>query len=144
MANVSPEIVLGMLFFTLSGINVDFLGWKLRSRTYITKKTLLTTRHVELVDKKEFIAAALDPEYEIYVVYVGSVSSDVFPICSPLKLNVHPFCRLQVSGLIAKEDPTKVSAKYSDFADVFSSDLAFKLPKHTGINNHAIDLVKSY
>ena len=30
VANVSPEIVLGMLFFILSGIDVDFLGWELR------------------------------------------------------------------------------------------------------------------
>ena len=43
--------------------------------------------------------------------------------------------------MIAEEAPTKVSAKYSDFADVFSLDLASKLPKHTRINNHAIELV---
>ena len=35
----------------------------------------------------------------------------------------------------------KVPAKYSDFADVFSSDLASELPKHTGINNPAIESV---
>ena len=30
VANVSPEVVLGMLFLTLSGANVDFLSQKLR------------------------------------------------------------------------------------------------------------------
>ena len=35
----------------------------------------------------------------------------------------------------------KVSAEYLDFADVFSSDLTSKLPEHTGINDHAIELV---
>ena len=30
VANVSPKVVLGMLFLTLSGANVDFLGRKLR------------------------------------------------------------------------------------------------------------------
>ena len=30
VANVSPEIVLGMLFLTLSGANIDFLGCKLQ------------------------------------------------------------------------------------------------------------------
>ena len=44
--------------------------------------------------------------------------------------------------MIIEEAPTKVSAKYSDFADVFSADLASELPKHTGINDHAIELVK--
>ena len=35
----------------------------------------------------------------------------------------------------------QVSAKYLDFADVFSPDLASELLEHTGINNHAIKLV---
>ena len=37
----------------------------------------------------------------------------------------------------------KVPAKYLDFADIFSADLASELPKHTGINDHAIKLVNS-
>ena len=45
--------------------------------------------------------------------------------------------------MIAEEAPTKVPAEYSDFADVFSPDLASELPVHTGINNHAIKLVDS-
>ena len=32
----------------------------------------------------------------------------------------------------------KVSAEYGDFANVFSLDLASKLPKHTGINDYSI------
>ena len=44
--------------------------------------------------------------------------------------------------MIAKEAPTKVPAEYSDFADVFSPDLAFELPEHNGINDHVIELVK--
>ena len=56
-------------------------------------------------------------------------------------LDVHPSRRPQVSGLIAEEAPTKILAEYSDFADVFSPDLASKLPEHTGINDHAIELV---
>ena len=86
--------------------------------------------------KKEFAAAALDPEYETYVVHVASLSST--PLAS---LDVHPSRRPQVSGLIAEEAPTKVPAEYSDFADVFFPDLAFKLSEHTGMNDHAIELV---
>ena len=63
------------------------------------------------------------------------------PSFSPLELNVHPFRRPQVSNLIAKEALTKVSAKYLDFADIFFLDLASELLEHTGINNHAIELV---
>ena len=30
VANFSPKVVLGMLFFTLSGTNIDFLDWELQ------------------------------------------------------------------------------------------------------------------
>ena len=53
VANVSPEVVLGILFLTLSGADIDFLNWEFRWRTYTTKKALPTTRRVELVGKKE-------------------------------------------------------------------------------------------
>ena len=140
VANVSPEVVLGMLFLILSGADIDFLGRELRWRTYSTEKAFPTTRHVQLEGKKEFTVAVLDLEHESYVVHVGLVSSDELP--SSL-LDVHPSRRLQLSGLIAEEAPTKVLAEYLDFADVFSPDLASELPEHTGINNHAIDLVDS-
>ena len=141
VANISQEILLGMPFLTLSSADVDFLGRELRWRTYSTKEALPTTRRVKLVGKKEFTAAALDLEHETYIVHVGLVSSDTSPSSSPSKINIHPSRRPWVSGLIAEEAPTKVLAKYSDFADVFSSDLTSELPKHTGFNNHVIELV---
>ena len=139
VANISLKVVLGIPFLTLSGVNVDFLGCKLQWRTYTTKEALPTTRHVELGGKKEFAVAALDREYKTYVVHVRLVSSNALPSSSPL--NVHLLKRPQISGLIAKKAPTNVPAKYLDFADVFSLNLAFKLSKYTGINNHAIELV---
>ena len=138
LANVSPEVVLGMPFLTLSNADVDFLSRDLRWRTYTTEEALPTTRRIELVGKKEFAAAALDPEHETYVVHVASLSST--PLVA--SLNVHPSRRPQISGLIVEEAPTTVPAEYSDFADVFSPDLASELPEHTGINNHAIELVE--
>ena len=139
VANVSLEVVLGMPFLTLSNANVDFLGQDLRWRTYTTEKALPTTRCVELMGKKEFAVAILDPEYETYVVYIASLSS------APLvaSLDVHSSRRSQISSLIVKEAPRKVFAEYSDFADVFSLDLASKLPEHTEINDHIIKLVDS-
>ena len=141
MANVSPKVVLEMLFLTLSGANVDFLGCELRWRTYTTKEALPTTRRIELVGEKEFAAVAFDSELKSYVVHVGSVSSDVSPSSFLLELDVHFSRRPQVSGLIAEEALIKISAKYLDFADLFSLDLASELPEHIRINNHAIKLV---
>ena len=69
------------------------------------------------------------------VSFVASLSS------SPL--DIHPFYRPQINGLIAKKVLTKVLIKYIDFVDISSSDLAFKLSEHTKINNHAIKLVNT-
>ena len=142
VANISPEVVLGMLFLTLSNVDVDFSGWELRWKTYTTKKALPTTKRVKLVDKKEFVAAMLDPEHKTYIVHVGSVNSVTSSSSSPLKLNIYLSRRFQIFGLIAKETPTKVSAEYLDFPNVFSLDLISKLPEHTRIMDHAIKLVK--
>ena len=130
-----------MPFLTLSDADIDFLDRELRWRTYTTEEALSTIKRVELVGNKEFAAIALDPESETFIVYVALFNSDASPNSSPLELNIHPSRRPQVSGLIAEEAHTKVSAKYSDFADVFFSDLASELSEHTGINDHARELV---
>ena len=122
-----------MLFLILSGADVDFLDRELRWRTYTTKEAFLTTKRVELVGKKEFAAAALDPENETYVVHIGSVNSDASLSSSPLELNIHPTRRSQIAGLIAKKALTKILVKYVDFADIFCPDLAFELPEYTSL-----------
>ncbi len=38
--------------------------------------------------------------------------------------------------------PTEISAKYSDYTDVFSSDLAMELSENTGMNKYVIKLIK--
>ncbi len=76
LADVSPDIVLGMLFLTMSNADVDFQARDLQWRSYTTRKVLPTTRQVELIGKKEFAAAALDPEHEAFVVHVAALSID--------------------------------------------------------------------
>ena len=93
VVNVSLEMILRMSFLTLSGIDVDFLGRKLRWRTYTTKETLPTTRHVELVGKKEFATAALNLESETFIVHVASLSFNASPSSFSLKLNVYLSCK---------------------------------------------------
>ena len=41
VANVSPEVVFGILFLTLSGADIDFLGRELRWRTFTIEKILM-------------------------------------------------------------------------------------------------------
>ena len=95
VANVSPDVVLGMPFLTLSGADVDFPKRELRWRSYTIEEALPTTKRVELVGKKEFAAAALDPGHETFVVHVASLESP----SSTQKGDVHPSCRAQIAGI---------------------------------------------
>ena len=131
VANISLEVVLGLLFLTLNSADIDLLRRELWWRTYTTQKALPIIRCNKLVRKKEFAAIAPDSKHEILVVQIASLTSSA---------GMHPFHRLQIAGLIAKEAPTKISTKYKDFADLFSPDLMSKLSEHTEINNHAIEL----
>ena len=140
VANVSPDVVLGMPFFTLSGADVDFLKRKLWWRFYTIEKALPTTKRVKLVGKKEFAATALNPGHETFVVHVASFES----LSNTQEGDVHPSCRAQIAALVANEASTLIPTKYSDFADVFSLELASELPKYTKINNHAIELVDNW
>lgn len=80
VANISPEVAFRMFFLTLSGADVDFLDWELRWSTYTIEEVLPTIRRIELVGEEEFAAAALNLEYETFVVYVASLSFPLFDI----------------------------------------------------------------
>lgn len=100
---------------------------------YTTIETLPITRWVKLIEKKEFIATALDSENEIFVVYVAVFTSS--------SSNVHYFCQTQIVSLKADETLTTVSIKYVNFADIFLPNVAAEFPEQTKINNHAINLI---
>ena len=144
VVNVSLEVVFRISFPILSSANVDFLVWEFWWRNYTIEEALSTTRGVKLVGKKEFAATVLDLESEFFVLYIVSLRFDMSPSSFLLKLNNNPSYRFQAFGLIAEKASTKVSAKYLDFSDVFSPDLAFKLLKHIRINDHAIELVDGH
>ncbi len=137
LADVRPDIVLEMPFLTMSNADVDFQARNLQWKFYTTEEVLPTTRRVELVGKKEFTVAALDLEHEAFVVHIAALSVD-------LGDELHPSRRSQLVHLKADEAPTKVSSEYADFADIFSPKLAAELPKHTGINDHTIELVDDW
>ena len=137
LANVSSEIVLEILFLTMSNANVDFQARDLQWRSYTTGEVLPTTRQVELIGKKEFAIATLDPEHKAFVVHVAALNVDSGD-------KVHSLRRAQIAHLKADEAPTKIPSEYVDFADVFSPKLAAELSEHTGINDHAIELVDDW
>ena len=121
-----------MPFLTLSKADVRFAERELVWRTYTAVEALPTTRRVEIIDKREFAAAALNADDETFVVHVAALAE-------PTTMPIHPSRQAQVAALTSEE--TGIPAEYSDFSDVFSSDSAAELPEHTRINDYPIDLL---
>ena len=127
-------MVLGMPFLTLSNANIRFPKKKPTSRPYITKKALLTTRKIELINKKKFAKAALDENVETFVVHVSSLSLGS-------KITINPATKAQITSLLTEK--VTVPAKYLDFADVFSKESAEVFPEQTEVNEQAIKIEKN-
>ena len=87
---------------------------------------------MEIINKKEFAAAALNADDETFVVHVAAMTE---PITMPIYLSR----QAQVPMLMSEE--TGIFAEYSEFSNIFSPDSAAELSKHTRINNHPIDLL---
>lgn len=104
----------------------------------------MATRLVELVAKNEFAAIALKLENKTFVVYIEFLNNFVMSLGStPLDVNVYLFRRSYIAKFIVEKAFTKIFNKYSNFVDVFLPYLAFKLPEHSDINNHAIKPINS-
>ena len=137
LADVKSNIVLRMLLLTMSNVNIDFQTRDFQWRSYITRNVFLITKHVQLMGKKEFAAAALNPEHKAFIVYVAARSVD-------LGDKMHHSKRAQIAHLKADEAPIKVPSEYTNFADIFSPKLAAELLKHMEINDHAIELIDDW
>ena len=126
--------VFGMLFLTMSNINIDFQTWDLQQRSYTTRDVLLTTRQVELMKKKEFIVATFNTEHKAFIVHIAAFSINSSD-------EMYPSKKAQIAYIKVDEALTKVSSKYADFTNIFLSKLAEELFKHTKINEYTIKLV---
>ncbi len=76
LTDTSIEVVLGMLFLSLSNADVKFakLG-KLTWRSSTTVEALFTTSWVELINKREFAKAALDKSFETFIMHITSLET---------------------------------------------------------------------
>ncbi len=135
------EVVLEMSFLALSNANFQFGAEKLTWRSYTTTEALPTTSQVKLIDKRKFAKVALYKNSETFVMHVVVLET-------PTTMPIYLFMASQVldnptlAALQWDKAPTKIPTKYSNYADLFSSDLAMELPKNTEINEHAIELIK--
>ena len=129
LADISMEVVLGMLFLTFSNANGQFVEKKLTWRSYTTAEALTTTKRVKLINKKGFVEATLDEKSETFVVYVASHN---------LVPGIHLDRAAQIASLLTKK--FKILDEYSDFANVFWEEKALVLPERIDLNKHAIKL----
>lgn len=86
---------------------------------------------MELVRKKEFIAAIFNLDDETFIVYI------TFPANS----NIYLFYKVWIVLLKVDKAPTIILLGYIDFVNIMSLDLVTKLPKYTKINNYTINLI---
>ncbi len=117
-------------------------------RSYTTVKALPTTKQVELIDKKEFAKATLDENSKTFVVHIAALKAS-----KSAEMLINSFWAAQIvsqnpdkptlAALQWDKAPTEIPSEYSDYADVFSANLAMELPKNREMNEYAIELIKS-
>ena len=86
LANIGLEVVLGIPFLTLSKADIRFAERELVWRTYTAAEALPTTRKMKIIDKREFAAAALNADDEIFVVHIVA-------LVEPTTMPIYPSCQ---------------------------------------------------
>lgn len=89
---------------------------------------------MELVEKKKFVAVALNSYDETFIVSV------VFLISSNPGLKIYPFYRIQITSFKTYEASIIIFFKYTNFVDIFAKNSATKLLDYTKINHYTVDL----
>lgn len=96
-----------MFFLTLKNVNIKFAKKKLIWKSYTTAKTLLTTKRIELINKKEFTKATLNENIKTFVVNITFLLIKV----------IHSTKETRIILLLAKKE--KIAIRYLDFSDIF-------------------------
>lgn len=133
LANTNMEMVLRILFLAPSNINCQFITEELTCKSYIIVEILPSTSRVELINKREFAKAALNKSSETFVIYISVLET----------MTIYLSRAAQIAILQWDKALTEIPAKYSDYVNVFSSDLAIELSKNIEINEHTIKLINN-
>lgn len=100
LIDISMDITYKILFFIWINIKINFTGRELWCSSYTTTYTLSIIKQVELIGYKVFVAVAIDPEDNIFIVYV--VFFTIFN-------NIHSFHKAQIGLLQVDEALITVS-----------------------------------
>ena len=118
LANTNMKVVLKMPFLSFSNANVELaeLG-KFTWRLYTVTEALPTTSWIKLIGKRKFAKAALDENSKTFIVHVSALKATT----------IHSSQKAQIAALQWNKALTKILTKYSDYANIFSIDLAMEL-----------------
>lgn len=75
VANIAMEVVLEIPFLTFNKLKMNFADRKLNWKTYISNETLPKTQQVEIINQKNFMAAALALEKKTFIIYIAYLRS---------------------------------------------------------------------
>lgn len=94
LADFSMQVVLGILFFILSKVDIKFINCELNWRLYTTIEALPSIKQVEFIRKKKFTAITLNLNNEIFVIYIAFLAN------SNLEIDIYFSYRAQIASLI--------------------------------------------
>lgn len=89
------------------------------------------TKQVQIINKKKFLVAALNPSKEVFLVYIVFLS-----LC--LKMLIYLVQKLQIALLITEK--VVIAANYLNYANIFSKNSVAELFKRSDIIKHTINL----
>lgn len=90
LAETSMKVVLRMLFFTLSYINIYFAEKNPAQRTYSLAEILLIMRKLKLINKKKFAKTVLDNNIKAFLIHVSSLNLKLMIIYLAQKAQIAP------------------------------------------------------
>ena len=71
IANTKFEVILRMFFLKFNNADMLFDKKTFTWRTYTINKVLSTTKQVQIINKKDFVIAALDANSKTFVIHVA-------------------------------------------------------------------------
>lgn len=145
LVHTNIDVVLEILFLTLTNQNIQFDIKSFTQRSYITTEALPTTKQIKLINKHKFAKTTLDKNSETFVIHIVflNVFKSIMLIYTFQLGQVVKNNSTLVVALEQNKTPIKILPEYIHYADLYFPNLAIELPKNIGINKYAFKLVKS-
>ena len=109
-------------------------------RTHTINKVLLTTKQVQIINKKNFVIAALDTNSNTFMIYMVIWEQEEMLMYSKKQAQIKAQNGAQVETLLFDKSPTEILMEYFYYSNVFLAKNAVKLLENIRINEYIIKL----